>query len=225
MVASGAKKTMEPARPSAKVRVLLVDDHRVVADAIARMLRAEPDIEVVRTASSLADIRHAVGSNPDVALISYLLSDGTGADATRLVKQHRPDVRVIVFSRLTDAYAAARVARAGGDAFLDRHSTSQELISTVRGTPAPADTARRHAGRVVGRRNARRAGAPRPEGLTPRELDVLRALALGRTTSQICSEFGIGHNTVRTHVQNIIAKLRVHSRLEAVALAMREQIV
>jgi DNA-binding NarL/FixJ family response regulator len=166
-----------------------------------------------------------VGCDPDVALISYLLSDGTGADATRIVKKHRPNVRVIVFSGLTDAYAEARVARAGGDAFLDRHSTSQELISIVRG--APADTNDRPSGRASGvrRRNARRAGAPRPDGLTPRELDVLRALVLGRTTRQICSEFGISHNTVRTHVQNIIAKLRVHSRLEVVALAMREQIV
>jgi len=220
---------MEPARPSPKIRVLLVDDHRVVADALARLLGAEPDIEVVKTATSMSELARSIDRKVDVVLISYLLPDGNGADATRLVKSKRPDVRVIVFGRLTDAYAAARVTRAGGDAFLDRDSTSSELIDRLRSTCAQRDgltaTAARQMIASGRRRKSRRTTVLGPDGLTPRELDVLRALALGRTTQQICSEFGIGQNTVRTHVQNIIAKLRVHSRLEAVSLAMRERIV
>jgi len=216
-------KWMEPARPSSKIRLLLVDDHRVVADALATLIAAEPDIEVVATASSVADLAPLLGTHVDVVLVSYLLADGNGADATRLVRSKRPQTRVVVYSRLTDLYAASRVGRAGAHTFLGRDASAAELLDAVRAAHNGSESA--SPTRAGHRRRYARRSAVGPDGLTPRELDVLRALCLGRTTRQICTEFGIGQNTVRTHVQNIIAKLRVHSRLEAVSLAMRERIV
>jgi DNA-binding NarL/FixJ family response regulator len=185
---------MEPARPSSKIRLLLVDDHRVVADALAALIAAEPDIDVVATASSL-------------------------------VKSKRREARVIVYSRVTDLYAAARVGRAGAHAFLGRDATAEQLLNSVRDAHNGAETVSRPELARHRRRYTRRGAVAGPDGLTPRELDVLRALCLGRTTRQMCTEFGIGQNTVRTHVQNVISKLHVHSRLEAVSLAMRERIV
>jgi NarL family two-component system response regulator LiaR len=218
---------MEAARPS-KLRVFLVDDHRVVADALARLLAAEPDIEVVGTASSVHELESNLGDDVDCALISYLLRDGNAAAATRIVKRRLPHARVVVLSRIDDMRASHRAVRAGADAFLNGHATSDDMLAALRGrftgtiaaqTSASASMARR-------RRNSCRAlGASTAATLTQRELDVLRSLALGRTTREICSELGIGNNTLRTHVQNIISKMHVHSRVEAVAVAMRERVV
>jgi NarL family two-component system response regulator LiaR len=218
--------TMEPARPS-KLRVFLVDDHRVVADALARLLAAEPDIEVVGTASSVRELETGLTDDVDCALISYLLRDGSAAVATRIVKRQLPHARVVVLSRTADPHSALRAVRSGADAFLDGHATAEQMLSALRGSfngsiVVPAAPKRRDLRKDRGPSAA--AGTAR-DLLTPRELDVLRALVLGRTTRQMCIEMGIGNNTVRTHVQNISAKLRVHSRLEAVALATREHIV
>jgi DNA-binding NarL/FixJ family response regulator len=216
---------MEPARPS-KLRVLLVDDHRVVADALAKLIAAEPDLEVVGTAASVDDIERGPHKGIDCALISYLLRDGTAAVATRVVKRLMPHARVVVMSRIDDEQASARVARAGADAFIDGNASAEEMLSALRGLSAGILVSKASApARRIGRRHGAADAKTSADRLTPRELEVLRALALGRTTRQMCAELGIGNNTVRTHVQNVIAKLRVHSRLEAVALARRERIV
>src|SRR4051794_35166422 len=122
---------MEPARPSSKIRLLLVDDHRVVADALATLIAAEPDIDIIATAPSLGELAHLLGPEVDVVLVSYLLADGTGADATRVVRNERPEARVVVYSRLTDVYASSRVRRAGAHAFLGRDATAAELLTAV----------------------------------------------------------------------------------------------
>jgi NarL family two-component system response regulator LiaR len=217
---------MEPARPST-IRVLLVDGHRAVADALAKLLDAERDIHVVGLRSSVRELNDDHAVDFDVALTRYLLPDGNGADATRVLKRRWPERKVVVLLAVTDAHAATRVRRAGADVLVGRVETGDELIKALRAayrgrasTPAvPPGTRRRSRSRVTDPRTAD------THDLTPRELDVLRALVLGRTTAQICAQFGIGPNTVRTHVQNLIGKLRVHSRLEAVAVATREHIV
>jgi DNA-binding NarL/FixJ family response regulator len=217
---------MEPARPS-KLRVFLVDDHRVVTDALTRLLSAEPDIEVVGTASSVDELENSLGDDVDCALISYLLRDGNASVATRIVKRRLPHARVVVLSRTADDQAPHRAVRSGADAFLDGSATSDQMLDALRGSfsgnLAPPQRTKQRSIRRRGVRSSARASSA--DLLTPRELDVLRSLVLGRTTREMCTEMGIGSNTVRTHVQNIIGKLRVHSRLEAVALATRERLV
>jgi len=200
---------MESAHPS-PTRVVLVDDHRLVVEALTRLLDAEPDIHVVGTAACVRDLRDGIPPF-DVAIVDYLLPDGTGADATRLLKLRWPSARVVILSAVMDEFAVTRAASAGADAYLGKGVSTAELLSTLRNiaevrgdAPAPASAGER---------------------LTRREMEILRALARGRTTRQICAELGIGQNTVRTHVQNIITKLHVHSRIEAVALALRERLV
>ena len=186
---------------------------------------AEPDISVVATAGSLRELEPEL-PDFDVAIVDYLLPDGTGADATRLMKQRWPAARVVVLSAVTDDYAASRAASAGADAHLGKGVSMAELLSALRHaaslsrSAAPSPT-------PIGRQQLGSSGdaGPAAERLTRRELEVLCALALGRTTRQISTELGIGHNTVRTHVQNVIAKLRGHSRIEAVALALRDKLV
>ena len=202
-----------------------MDDHRLVVEALAKLLAAEPDISIVATAGSLREIDPGI-PDFDVAIVDYLLPDGTGADATRLMKQRWPAARVVVLSAVTDDYAASRATSAGADAYLGKGVSMAELLSALR--HAASLSGRTASAPTPGRRQQRGStgdAGPAAERLTRREMEVLRALCRGRTTRQISAELGIGHNTVRTHVQNVIAKLRVHSRIEAVALALRERLV
>ncbi|HEY5488923.1 MAG TPA: response regulator transcription factor, partial [Candidatus Limnocylindrales bacterium] len=130
---------MEPARPS-PTRVVLVDDHRLVIEALARLLAAEPDISVVATAGSLRELEPDL-PDFDVAIVDYLLPDGTGADATRLMKQRWPMARVVVLSAVTDDYAASRATSAGADAYLGKGVSMAELLSALRHAASPGRSA------------------------------------------------------------------------------------
>jgi DNA-binding NarL/FixJ family response regulator len=204
--------TMEAARPSS-IRVLLVDDHRILTDTLAQLLTAEDDISVVGSARSVADLMDDGQPDFDVAVMDYLLPDGNGADATSALKRRWPNARVIILSALTDDHAIARATRAGADAYLGKDTPASILVEAIRAArsaskPMPRD----------------RDPAP-VDRLTPRERQILQALTLGRSTREICVELGIAPNTVRSHVQNLMGKLRVHSKLEAVSVALRHRIV
>jgi DNA-binding NarL/FixJ family response regulator len=205
----------------------LIDGHRAVAEALAASISAEPDIAVVSTARSVAQVNDGVDADFNLALTRYLLPDGTGADVTRALKRRRPDLKVVALSAVVDRSAIARLKRAGADAIVGRDESIDDLVAVLRAThDGTAQQARaapepRSIGR--GRRSVSRHRAF--AALTARELEVLMQLCRGRTSSEICAELGIARNTLRTHVQKIINKLNVNSRLEAVALAQREGIV
>lgn len=211
---------MEAARPSA-IRVLLVDDHEVLTDALAMLLASEPDMEIVGTARTVGELVNGAVPDFDVAVMDFLLPDGNGADATRLLKDHHPQIKVVVLSTLVDDLSIVRATRAGADAYIGKEKAASQLVSTIRslqgGTTESAATARRT-------RRPRRRAAPRGRNISERELAVLRSLVVGRHTREIAVGLGISPNTVRTHIQNLFSKLGVHSRLEAVALARRERL-
>lgn len=219
---------MEAAR-SSSIRVLLVDDHQLLTDALSGLLQREPDIEVVAVASTVAEARRAAREPLDVALMDYLLPDGTGAEATRVIKRRWPASKVVMLTAVTDDETMLDAVDAGADGYLTKEKAGSDVVHAVRAAHAgdlllPRSVAYELAQRVGA---ARRAGASNGEvhDLTPRELDVLRALVEGRSSRDICAELYIAPNTLRTHVQNLLAKLRVHSKLEAVALALRKQLV
>jgi two-component system nitrate/nitrite response regulator NarL len=219
---------MEIARPLS-IRVLLVDDHQLLTDALTGLIRHAPDLEVVGVAASLAEARAKVNTPLDVVLMDYLLPDGTGAEATRLIKRRWPAAKVIMLTAIADDETMLDAVEAGADGYLTKERAGSEVVESIRAA---------HAGemllpRAVAYELAQRVGASRAKAassidvhnLTPRELDVLRALVEGRSSRDICAELYIAPNTLRTHVQNLLAKLRVHSKLEAVALALRQQLV
>jgi DNA-binding NarL/FixJ family response regulator len=219
---------MDTARPSS-IRVLLVDDHQLLTDALAGLMRHAADLEVVGVAASVAEVREQARQPLDVALMDYLLPDGTGAEATREIKRRWPSAKVIMLTAIADDETMLDAVEAGADGYLTKERAGSEVVDAVRAA---------HAGemllpRAVAYELAQRVGAARSKAasnievhdLTPRELEVLRALVEGRSSRDICAELYIAPNTLRTHVQNLLAKLRVHSKLEAVALALRQQLV
>jgi DNA-binding NarL/FixJ family response regulator len=211
------------------IRVLLVDDHQLLTDALAGLLGREPDIEVVGIAQTVRDAKRAAREPMDVVLMDYALPDGTGADATRAIKARWPSVRVIMLTAITDDETVLDAIRAGADGYLTKDRASEEVVQAVRAAHAGEILLPRAVVYEIAQRVAlsrRRALVRRPtEQLTPRELQVLAALAEGLSSREICDRLFIAQNTLRTHVQNIMNKLRVHSKLEAVAFALRHEMV
>jgi DNA-binding NarL/FixJ family response regulator len=219
---------MEPARQSS-IRVLLVDDHQLLTDALAGLLQREADIKIVGVAGSVAEARAAARAQMDVVLMDYLLPDGTGAEATREIKRRWPSAKVIVLTAVTDDETMLDAVEAGADGYLTKEKAGSDVVEAVRAAHAgemllPRAVAYELANKVA---TARRVSETHIEvhDLTPREFEVLRALVEGRSSREICADLYIAPNTLRTHVQNLLAKLRVHSKLEAVAYALRQQLV
>jgi DNA-binding NarL/FixJ family response regulator len=193
------------------------------------MLGREPDMEVVGIAGTVADAKVMSRERLDVVLMDYRLPDGTGAEATRAIKARWPAARVVMVTALTDDETVLESIQAGADGYLTKDRAAEDVVAAVRAA---------HAGETLLPRSviveiARRVAAARDRGderrvvepLTPRELEILRALTEGMSTPQICEQLFIAPNTLRTHVQNIMGKLRVHSKLEAVAFALKYRLV
>ena len=212
-----------------RIRVLLVEDHQLLADALSALLAREPDMEVVGIAGTVADAKLLARERLDVVLMDYHLPDGTGAEATRAIKARWPGARVVMVTAISDDETVLESIQAGADGYMTKDRAAEDVVQAVRDA---------HAGEIllphaVIVEMSRRVAAARERGderrmvepLTPRELEVLRALTEGLSTPAICERLFIAPNTLRTHVQNIMGKLRVHSKLEAVAFALRYRLV
>jgi two-component system, NarL family, response regulator DevR len=211
------------------IRVLFVEDHQLLADALSAMLGREPDIEVVGIAGTVAEAKLMSRDRLDVVLMDYRLPDGTGVEATRAIKARWPAARVVMVTALSDDETVLESIQAGADGYMTKDRAAEDVVAAVRAA---------HAGETLLPRSvileiARRVAAARERGderriiepLTPRELEILRALTEGMSTPEICARLFIAPNTLRTHVQNIMGKLRVHSKLEAVAFALKYRLV
>jgi len=211
------------------IRVLLVDDHRALVEALSRLLATEPGIAMTGTAYTAAEARARLRDQVDVVLMDYVLPDGTGAEVARAAKARWARVRVIMLTAHDDDETVLESIQAGADGFLAKTASIDEVVAAVRAAYAgetllPPAVIAKIALRVRAARDHRTEG-PQVEPLTIRELEILRALSLGHTTREICNELNIAPNTLRTHVQNITAKLHVHSKLEAVVFALRNGLV
>lgn len=219
-----------PVRSQAAVRVLLVDDHGLVLEALSGTL-ARFRIDVVGVASSVADLQELRTKRPDVVLMDYHLPDGTGADGCRIVRSRWPTARVIILTGFESEDAVLATLGAGADGFLLKSLRVADLVEAIRavaaGRPALSSSTLGALAREIAAASARQeamAGEP-PLPLTPRELVVLRLLAQGHSTRAIAAKLGLRTGTVRVHVEAIRRKLHASTRLQAVSSAIRHHIV
>ena len=219
---------MQPA-DAKPIRVLLVDDHQLLTGALSQMMSLEPDLRVVGVAGSVAEAKAMSRDRVDVVLMDYRLPDGTGAEATRAIKARWPAARVVMLTALNDDETVLESIQAGADGYLTKDRAVDEVVNAVRAANAGETLLPRSVIVGIAQRvaSARDRGLERRqvEPLTPRELEVLKTLAEDLSTPEICDRLFIAPNTLRTHVQNIMGKLRVHSKLEAVAFALRHRLV
>ncbi|MEI7744452.1 MAG: response regulator transcription factor [Chloroflexota bacterium] len=209
--------------------MLLVDDHRLIRESLARVLSGEPDMRVIGIAGTVAEAREMTREPVDVVLMDYRLPDGTGIDATRTIKSRWPASRVVMLTAIDDDETVLESIQAGADGYLTKDRAVDDVVQTVRSAYAGATLLPRAvivaiARRVAEARDRQVEHAPM-DTLTQRELEVLRALTEGLSTPEICDKLFITPNTLRTHVQNIMGKMHVHSKLEAVAFALRHRLV
>jgi PAS domain S-box-containing protein len=216
-------------RPLRPARVLLVEDHTAVREAIATVLDREDDFDVVAQAGSLAEARDLL-VDVDVAVIDLTLPDGYGSDLIPMLRAINRRAQAIVLTATLDRAAVARAIESGAAAALHKSAPLNELADALRRLQAgetllPLDDvvelialARRHRQREHDERAAM-------ASITPREREILQALAEGRGTSQIAEDLHITVRTQRNHVANILRKLGVHSQLQALVLALRYDVV
>lgn len=208
-----------------RVRVLVVEDHQVMADALTEALASHPAIEVIGTDGTLEEARRRVEHRaPDVVLMDVRLPDGDGAAGTAELLALAPQAQVVILSALTGIDVIARAVEAGASGFVSKTEPLETLTSAI---------LRVHEGEALFsvetlsavashlRRGRRRPGAD----LTEREREVLALLAAGTSTEAIAERLVLSVHTVRNHVRNLLTKLHAHTKLEAVAIALRERLV
>ncbi|MGD9998407.1 MAG: response regulator [Ilumatobacteraceae bacterium] len=207
------------------IGVLIVDDHRMFAESLARLLSDEEGIEIVGVAVDGARALEMVTSRqPRVALVDYNLPEQDGITIAAAMKRLRPSTMVVMVTGSTEDRVLLGAIEAGCSGFITKDRAADEIAEVVRGAAAgealisPALLAR-----LLPRlqRSHRSLG----DDLTERERDTLRYLARGWTNKVIATEMNLSLNTVRNYVQSVLTKLGAHSKLEAVSIAVREGLV
>jgi len=206
------------------IRVLIVDDHKMFAEGIARQLAAETDLHIVGCVFSAREgMRRAESTRPDVAIVDCTLSDSDGCTAIELLSV-TPGIRVLMLTGPQDERMVVSAIDAGCSGFLTKHADTDELIAAVRQLAAGESyLPSRLLSRLLPRLGTNHHDLGRD--LSSREREVLELLATGAPTTKIADELFVSVTTVRNHVQRILVKLGAHSKLEAVAIAVREGVI
>ena len=213
------------AKTEREVSMLVADDHALFREAVRAALSVEPELEIVAEARNGREtIAEALRTRPQVALIDATLHDAIRA--TALIVQQLPDCRVIVLSDTEDEKILMAAVEAGATGFLTKASPLTTLVDSVKRVDAgetliPSGMLGALLARLVNRRHQQGDAVRMMVRLTPREKEVLGLLAEGADNSAIARALVMSPQTARTHIQNILGKLGVHSRLEAAAFVVR----
>ena len=204
-------------------RVLVVDDQRMFADALAVLFQSEDDIEIVGTVHDAETALECVPEQkPDIVLMDVDLPGMNGIVATRKLSESEPGVRVIVITALMDPRVVEEAARAGATGFVSKQRAADDLLRAVRVVASGDEFFR--AQDLLARGPL--TGPQRPEHrMTSRELEILQSLVDGMSTDEVAAALFLSKRTVQTHVQNILSKLDVRSKLEAVLYGLRNGLV
>jgi DNA-binding NarL/FixJ family response regulator len=224
---------------SAAIRVLVADDQKVVREGLAVLLGLLPGIEVVGTASDGHDaVRQALAVLPDVVLMDLNMPNCDGVEATRQLTLARPPIPVVVLTTYSDDDSVFAALRAGARGFLTKDAGADEIlqaVSTVTAGEAQLDPSVQRRlveavarGEHLGLRSdvadaADQASQP-PDGLTPRELEVLTQIAAGLSNTEIAAKFRLSDATVKTHVNHLLAKTGMRDRAQLVGYAFRHDL-
>jgi DNA-binding NarL/FixJ family response regulator len=209
---------------SATARVMVVDDHPMWRDAVARDLAAAGFDVVGTAADGAAAVRIAAAVRPDVIVMDLQLPELSGVGATAEIIGTLPGTRVLVLSASGEQADVLEAVKAGATGYLVKSASVSELVDAVRRTAAgDATFTPGLAGLLLGEYRRLATGGPEPAGgpqLTDRETEVLRLVAKGLTAKQVAARLVLSHRTVQNHVQNAMSKLHVHNRAGLVRYAI-----
>jgi DNA-binding NarL/FixJ family response regulator len=206
-------------KETGKIRVLCVDDHPVVRDGIAAIINLQPDMVLVGAAATGGEaLERFFELRPDVALVDLQLPDMSGFDLIKKIKDKSPNARIIVLSSHEGDVDIQRALEAGAQGYVAKGIVRGELLETIRSV----HTGKRRVPAAVAQKLAEHMA---DEPISPRELEVLSLMAAGKRNKEIASELSIAEDTVKMHVRNILSKLHVNDRTEAVTSALRRGII
>lgn len=205
------------------IKVLLVDDHEMVRIGLAAVLGTEEGIEVVGEASNGHDgIRLAQEYRPDVVLMDLVMDGMDGIETTRRLLQLYPDCKVIVLTSFLDDEKMYPVIEAGAFSYLLKTSRASEIAQAIRAAARGQSILESQvASKIMNRFRQPKPTAAPHEGLTEREMEVLKLIAKGKSNQEVADELYIGIKTVKFHVTNILAKLGAEDRTQAAIYAFR----
>ena len=210
--------------PSQPIRVMLVDDHTMVRRGLAAFLKAFDDLELAGEAESGAAAIQLCGEIlPDVVLMDMVMPDMDGATATRAIRRQFPQVQVIALTSFKEGELIKKTLEAGAIGYLLKDVSADELARAIRAAHAGRTTLSPEAAQAL----VQNANQPPVSGLdlTEREREVLTLMIEGLNNTQIAGRLTVSPSTIKSHVSNILSKLGVASRTEAVTLALRQRIV
>lgn len=210
----------EPAAET--IRVVIADDHAVVRRGLRQVLDAEDDLDVVAEAANLTDARrYVLGHHPDVLVLDLNLPEGLSLGAIPGLREEFPQTQIVVLTMQNEPAYAREALGAGALAYVLKEAAESELVEAVR-RASVGDT---YLNPRLGARVAAEPPPGPPDGLSEREVEVLRMIALGHTNAEIAEQLYLSVRTVETHRAHIQQKLRLGSRAELVRYALEHHLV
>ena len=216
------------------IRAMIVDDHALFRRGLEMVLDTEPDIELVGQASDGAEaVEKAAESLPDVVLMDIRMPRSSGIEACRAMKEEAPSAKIVILTISDEEEDLFEAIRAGASGYLLKDIPLDEVAGAVRAVhggqslinPSMAGKLLTEFATLAKRDDEERAQEVPAPRLTEREMQVLKLIARGMNNRDIAKELFISENTVKNHVRNILEKLQIHSRMEAVMVAVREKLI
>ena len=218
-------------RDDRHLRVLIVDDHALFRRGLQMVLSAEADIEVVGEASDGHEaVEMAKSLKPDVVLMDVRMPRRSGIEATGSIRDELPDAKILMLTMSDEEADLYEAIKAGASGYLLKEISIEEVPDAIRSVWAgQSRISPSMASKLLSEFAAmsQRAGGGQPAGaqLTPREMQVLKLVAQGLNNKDIAEKLFISENTVKNHIRNILDKLHLHSRMEAVVYAVKEKLL
>ena len=201
------------------IRVLIADDHAIVRMGLSALLDAEDDIEVVGEADDgKAAVRTVLKLQPDVVVLDLMMPVMDGIAATREIKTTLPSVKVLILTTSTVSDDLAHAIDAGADGAITKSTANAKLLSAIRTVAAGRKFISPEVARLI-------ATDPPAPSLTDRQRDILDGLTRGLTNAEIANQLGIALDSVKEHINVVFSKLGAANRTEAVAIALRKQLL
>jgi two-component system, NarL family, response regulator LiaR len=216
---------------SEPITVLVVDDHRMFAEAMELLLGGREGIEIIETVGTGEEAVESVKRRPpNVVLMDIDLPGIDGIETTRRIRTEAPDAQVIVITAFQEPGTIASAIQAGASGYVPKTKAADELLDVIRKAAVgemvmPSGQLSQILERLQEQKRGASEADRRLGHLTSREMQVLQSMAEGKATQDIAEDLVISPSTVQTHVKNILWKLGVHSKLEAVTFAVRHGLV
>jgi DNA-binding NarL/FixJ family response regulator len=215
----------------APIRILVVEDHRMFAEALVMLLGGEEGIVTTGIAGTGEEALASLSETaPDVVLMDLDLPGMTGVEAIRRIRKLSPSTQVVVITALQDPTEMVAAMSAGACGFVPKTEAADDLVGMIRRAVAgdivlPGRSLREALIKLQAAQRSRSDAERLLDQLTSREIQLLQAMAEGASTHELAQRLFISQMTVQTHVKNILAKLGVHSKLEAVTFALRHGVI